>query len=83
MTHEEMPVAMGAVRDQLLALIQEHERTDHGGDVCLAGRASAIAYLAHSIGVRDGAWTYAESLLAEYDAACPGRHDAPPDNFPP
>ncbi len=70
---DEMQVAIAAARDQVLAVVTRHERDAHGGSPCIGNRASAVAYLAHCLGVRGQAWLYAESLLAEYDAFCPGR----------
>jgi hypothetical protein len=72
LSNEKMSVAMSAVRDQVLEVCASHEREAHGGQACMGNRASAIAFLAHCLGVRGEAWDYAEELLAEYDANCDG-----------
>jgi hypothetical protein len=69
---DEQVIAMGAIRDQIIAAILDHERTAHGGQPCLSNRASVVAFIAHCLGVRDEVWNYAQSLLVEhYDAYCP------------
>jgi hypothetical protein len=72
-------IVMGSLRDQLVALMHDHENTAHGGKPCAGNRASAVAYLAHCLGVRGELWDYAHTLLEEYDANCKGdncEHDA-------
>jgi len=76
---DQQAVAMGAVRDQIIALMHEHERESHDGQPCAANRASAVAFIAHCLGVRGEVWDYARSLLAQYDARCDNlncEHDA-------
>lgn len=70
--YDQMVLAMSALRDQLITTMQQHERRAHGGAPCMGNRASAIAYLAHCLGVRDDAWHYAATLRQEYDAHCVG-----------
>lgn len=70
LSNDKMTIAMGAVRDQVLAVVMAHERDDHAGQPCMSNRASAVAYIAHCLGVRNDVWTYSEELLAEYDANC-------------
>lgn len=70
LTPDKMSVAMGAVRDQILAVVMQHERESHNGAPCWGNRASAIAYLCHTLGVRGEVLDYAVSLLAEYDENC-------------
>ncbi len=73
LTPDQQTVAMGAIRDQVLAICRGHELEAHGGRPCMANRASAVAFLAHCLGVRGPVWEYAEQLLHDYDARCDGR----------
>lgn len=67
---DDMVLASGAVRDQILALIRDHEQKFHQGQPCMGNRASLVAYIAHTLGVRDSVWDYASLLLTEYDMLC-------------
>jgi hypothetical protein len=67
---DKLEAAMGAVRDQLLAVLARHEREAHGGRACMSNRASAIGFLAHCLGVRGSAWRYAEDRLVWHDLNC-------------
>jgi len=67
---EMLSVALGAVRDQLIAVLAQHEKEAHGGAACMGNRASSIGYLAHCLGVREDAWDYAKLVLDEHDANC-------------
>ncbi len=57
---DQMEASMSGVRDQIIAAMEDHERHAHHGEVCPANRASVVAYIAHSLGVRGEAWEYAE-----------------------
>jgi len=70
---EHLMVGMGAARDQVLALIGEHERSAHQGQPCWSTRASAIAYLMHCLAVRDDVLVTTLGYLREYDALCQDR----------
>lgn len=87
LSNEKMAIAMSAVQDQLLAVIASHEREDHEGKACMPNRASAIAYLAHCLGVRGIHWDGAGQFLEEYDHSCKDpshQHRKRRDgNFPP
>ena len=50
--HDRLSVAMGAVRDQLLAVIEQYERDGRNGKLSAYDRLNAVAYLAHCLGVR-------------------------------
>jgi hypothetical protein len=82
LTNDEMSVAMQAVRDQVLALMRDHEQRAHDGRPCWGNRSSAIAFLAHCLGFKGNAiWIEVRQLLAEYDAHCTGKscvHDGGP-----
>ena len=69
--YNQMALAMGALRDQLIATIRMHERKAHDGAPCMGNRASAIAYLAHCIGIRgSNAWSAVGDMSRDYDARC-------------
>ena len=67
-----LALAIEAVRDQLIAVVRDHEITVHGGDECWGSRANAVAFLAHSLSVRGEVWKYALQCRREYDAGCHG-----------
>ena len=81
---EQMAEAMNAISDQVEMLMREHENEEHGGTYCGGNRASAVAFLAHRLGVRGAVWDYAHQVLAVYDAECPGcnAHKKPPEGTP-
>lgn len=70
LTPDQQAVALGAIRDPVLAIAKGHEREAHDGRPCPANRASVVAFFAHCLGVRGRPWDYAEHLLAEYDVRC-------------
>ncbi len=70
---DEMTEALGDIRDRLCIIMAQHEVETHDGRPCWGNRASAIAHLAHCLGIRGSSWDYAKVLLDEYDAACPGQ----------
>jgi hypothetical protein len=70
LTMDQMTVALGAVRDQVLAIMRDHEREVHGGEPCWGNRASAVAHLAHCLGFTPGVWEHANRLRHEYDVIC-------------
>lgn len=47
-----MSLAMGALRDQLVELINHHEARAHDAEPCLETRVKAIAFLADAIGLK-------------------------------
>jgi hypothetical protein len=49
---DELVACMAEVRDRLFTILEDHEREVHGGRACMANRISAVAYLAHCLGVR-------------------------------
>ena len=80
LSRSEMQIAMAEVRDAMIKVIERQERESHEGKPCSGNRASAIAYMAHSIGVRHSCWDLAGVLLDQYDAACNDRncrHETP------
>ena len=57
---------LGASRDLLLNVIGAHEERHHGGGCCLQERVNAIAFFAHSLGLRadaDETWRYIRRIL--------------------
>lgn len=57
---------LGGVRDEILQVISDHEERIHGGGCCLSERINAIAFFAHSLGLRseaDETWTYIRAIL--------------------
>ena len=74
MNNDQLIVAMGAVRDQMLAVLLDHERSCHAGAPCWGNRVSTLAYLAHCMGLDSREtlrWkAYMLDLLDEYEAMC-------------
>jgi hypothetical protein len=67
---------MAKIRNDLLALTDEHEHADHDGEPCWIERASKLGYLAHAIGIRgDEHWKLVMANAAQYDHDCPGCSD--------
>lgn len=67
--------AASALRDQMNALAEEHERRDHGGERCGSNRASLIGYLAHCIGLTNAEVIEAATFKVKlYDANCCDRN---------
>lgn len=74
LTPEKMGAAILAVTDQLVAVLEAHERADHGGEICPGNRLSAVAFIAHRLGVntfRSG-WPAFVTVLKQYERDCPG-----------
>jgi hypothetical protein len=69
----EMQQQLAPARDQIIAAILKHEGEAHGGGPCWGNRASAVAYIAHALGMgvcgAEG-WQYTGTLLAWYDRHC-------------
>jgi hypothetical protein len=63
---------LGQARDHLLTVIGEHESRHHDGGCCLLERVNALAFFAHSLGLRadaDETWIYIRTILeAVYEA---------------
>lgn len=53
------------LRDRIFEIVGEHEKTDHDGEPCVGNRTGLIAWLCHSIGVRD--FEKLAEMVAEYD----------------
>jgi hypothetical protein len=64
---------LGAARDTILNLIYRHEKERHGGGCCIEDRISAVAFIAHSLGLAaddDDAWEFARTIVRQvYEAA--------------
>jgi hypothetical protein len=52
----DLRVAVGAVADQLLAVLAAHEREQHGGRPCPGARILAVSQLAHALGLTAAGW---------------------------
>jgi len=50
-TPEQLAVAMGAARDQIVAVLDEHEAAAHAGLPCLLERIGIVAFVAHAVGL--------------------------------
>lgn len=87
MTNDQLTIAMEAVRDQILAVVRDHENTCHGGNICWGNRASIVAFVAHAVGARGDVWDYAKQVREEMDRDCPGcpaeHGEAPDQPLPP
>ncbi len=68
----QMIESLNTAADLFEVEMQLHESEAHGGVHCEPNRASAVAFLAHRLGVRGIAFDYASVLLEEYDRNCPG-----------
>ena len=71
-TKDEMTQQMGKIRDQLIESMFAHERIVHGGKPCWGNRASAVAYLAHCLGLGSRPQHLEVMLeqLQEYEREC-------------
>lgn len=71
---DEMAEKAADIRDQVLALIREHENEEHAGFPCWGNRVSLLAWLAHNLGCSGPRLEqFAESFRREcheYDARC-------------
>ncbi len=69
---DQMVTAMSAIRDQLFALMAQHERDEHAGAPCWPNRGSAIAFLAHCLGIHaaSGLWCWIGDELERYTLNC-------------
>lgn len=70
---EQMVVFMNAIADQVEASCSEHETEDHGGEMCYVNRMSAVAFLAHRLGIKPGNASASSFtlLLDDYQQNCP------------
>lgn len=60
---------MRRLADEMTAYLAEHEREVHGGEPCMANRASAVGFVAHALGVRSV--SQITEMIAWYDLHCP------------
>ena len=69
---QKLGLAIEAIRDQLVAVIECHEREEHGGEICGSERFNAIAYLAHCLSMNSSRETAKEirRRLREYERSC-------------
>jgi hypothetical protein len=67
---DEMTDAIGSARDQVLKVVLDHEQDTHQGRPCWGNRFSAIAHLAHSLGVTSADLAEVGKLVDVYDANC-------------
>ena len=79
---QRLGIAMEAVRDQLNAVIIDHEDREHGGEPCYDERFNAVAFLAHCLGATRQDLIVMEQLLVRYDLNCQCEFCAP-RNAPP
>ena len=72
MDRGEMSQELDPARDLILRVCGEHEAAKHGGNPCWANRASAVAWICHSLGIHNKTplWDYVGEQLADYDANC-------------
>ncbi len=74
LTPDKMNAAMHAVTDQLDAVLKAHEREDHAGGQCVGSRISAVAFIAHWIGINTfrSSWQMFLDAVKDYETNCPG-----------
>jgi hypothetical protein len=66
--HKDEMKVLGDSRDDLIDMIRRHERQRHGGGCCLEERISAVAFIAHSLGLAaddNDAWDYARAIVKQ------------------
>lgn len=66
-------IFMNAIADQVEAFCAEHETADHGGQMCVVNRMSAVCFLAHRLGIKPekvSAFSF-RAILSEYEKNCP------------
>jgi len=83
LTPQKQALAMTAVRDQFLTALEFHEREDHAGEPCAANRLSALAYLAHSLGMGEEHLCHFAKLLEKYNRDCPDQKCSRQELTPP
>lgn len=72
--HEDkaMDSALTAAAEAAIAAIREHEIREHFGGPCVGNRLSAVAFLAHHLGLKRKAHLdTVGQLMDHYDANCP------------
>jgi hypothetical protein len=67
---DELAAAMGSIRDQVLAVVREHEEAAHGGHPCWLERCGALAYLAHCLGVGVDRMQTVAQMTFDCDVRC-------------
>jgi hypothetical protein len=70
---DDIQAKLSEARRIIIDVILDHEREAHDGHICWGNRASAVALVAHSLGL--GAlgttgWVFTEALLRDYDQHC-------------
>jgi hypothetical protein len=75
LSRDELMEKMGDVRDALFDALGRHEAETHGGLACWPARASAVAFVAHCLGVMNNTllWDEVGKMLDTYDAGCNDR----------
>jgi hypothetical protein len=69
-----LKAGMEAIRNQLIAALEAHDRREHQGTPCPGSRVNAVAYLAHCVGVHSDngdAMDNLHQLMFEYERDCP------------
>jgi hypothetical protein len=71
-SRQDLTLAMAEVRERLFAIMFQHEQAAHGGRACWPNRLSALAYLAHCLGIgqQPGAALDILAYLEDYDRNC-------------
>lgn len=84
LSKERIVTSLNAVADQVEALCSEHEAESHDGVMCMSNRLSALAFMAHRLGIKEdwsavapgtGILVTADEafwcLVADYEKNCP------------
>jgi len=88
-THEQLAIAIGAARDQIVAALDEHEMQVHGivaaldehemqvhgGRACILERIGMVAFIGHSVGlpITPAVIDLLVRELTRYAAECQGK----------
>jgi len=71
-TPEQLRQALGAERDQILAIVRDHEQAKHSGFPCWKERIGIVAFLFHCLGIPDcrPSWEFIAELVRDYAEEC-------------
>lgn len=79
LSRDQTIAAMNAIADQVEAHCAEHEREQHGGELCPGQRMGVVAFLAHRLGfspatpevLLEVVWNFGNQVI-EYGRMCNG-----------
>lgn len=61
---------VGKARDLILDYVNEHELTDHGGDVCIGTRIGIVGFLGHCLGLGEAHFDGVKTSITWHNQQC-------------